>query len=86
VIEPWAAVETVPAGGIVMFEVNAAPPPETEFSITETGRQYIYVMSEHVVISINGEVRHEFQTATRPPIAAFRVLNGLLWGRPDGAS
>jgi hypothetical protein len=83
VIEPWAMFETVPPGGIMTFQVNATPPAEIEFSVTPRGEQYVYVMSEHVVISVNGEIRQDFRTKTRPPGDVFRKLNGLLWGRPD---
>ncbi|HEV7693928.1 MAG TPA: hypothetical protein VGO52_24050 [Hyphomonadaceae bacterium] len=83
VVEPWALSESVPPGRLMVFEVNATPPAEIEFSVTRDRRQYVYVMSEHVVISVDGEIRHDFRTRTRPPAAVFRVLNGLLWGRPD---
>jgi hypothetical protein len=37
VIEPWAVAETVAPGGIVSIAVNAVPPPEIEFSVTQSG-------------------------------------------------
>lgn len=80
VIEPWALVENVAVGEQVVFEVNATPAAEVEFSVTETGQPFVYVMSERVTIHIDGAARHEFETAIRPPLSAFRALNKHLWG------
>ena len=81
VIEPWALVETIAVGEQVVFEVNATPAPEVEFSVTEGGQPLVYVMSERVTIHIDGEIRHDFETAIRPSLSAFRVMNKHLWGK-----
>ena len=83
VIEPWALVEEVPVGGIVVIEVNATPPAEVEFSVTEAGQPFIYVMSERIAIHVDGVTKHNFNTEIRPPMSAFRVLNKLLWSNDD---
>jgi hypothetical protein len=79
IVEPWAVTEEIPANGIAKFEVNAAPPPEIEFSVTDRRQAYVYVMSEWVQISVNGVVKHNFTTNSRPPFGAFRVLRKVLW-------
>lgn len=84
VVEPWALSEKLPAGAIMVFEVNAAPAPEIEFSISEEGQPFVYVMSERVTIRIGDELRHDFHSVDRPPpIGTFRVLNKLLWGKRE---
>jgi hypothetical protein len=80
VIEPWALVESVAAGEQVVFEVNATPPAEVEFSVTEAGQPFVYVMSERVTIHVDGAASHDFRTAIRPPLIAFRILKRHLWG------
>lgn len=67
VIEPWALAENVPGGAIMVFEVNATPPPEIEFSITEMGQPFVYVMSEQVTIRVGEDLRYDFQCDERPP-------------------
>ena len=78
VIEPWALSYVIAGGESVYFEVNAAPPPDIEFAITESGRAYIYVMSERVLIEANGK-REVFNTKDRPPIQGFRAMKNILW-------
>jgi hypothetical protein len=77
-IEPWGIIEEVPGGGTATFEINVAPPPEIEFSTTEDGQPYIYVMSEQVRITIDNILKHEFKTSIRPP-GSFRILNKILF-------
>lgn len=84
VIEPWALEEIVPAGAVMVFEVNTTPAPEIEFSITEDGTPYIYVTSEYVAIHVGEELRHNFNPVSRPPaLSTFRVMNKILWGKTD---
>jgi hypothetical protein len=74
VIEPWALVETVPAGETVSFQVNTLPMPEIEFSVTDKGDAYVYVMSERVRVIVDGAVKHDLDSPFRPPRAAFRFF------------
>jgi hypothetical protein len=82
-IEPWALVENVKAGALVVFEVNATPAADVEFSVTDEGDPFIYVVSEHVTICIGGVTKHDFTTAIRPTLSAFRVLNKGLWSESE---
>jgi hypothetical protein len=82
IVEPWAIAELVPAGTIVEFEVNDAPPPEIHFGVAEEGQAYIYVMSERVGIDINGE-RFDYETDERPPSQVFHFFRKDWWGTRD---
>src|SRR5262249_17036815 len=78
VIEPWAMCRVVPPGAIVEFEVNDTPPAEIEFCLTEKGRPYVYVLSERVRISIEGQ-NFEFTSPFRPSAGSFQILRKFLW-------
>lgn len=55
VIEPWAAVETVPPGANVIFEFNDTPPPEVQFLVRDSGESFIYINSEYVRMQMPGK-------------------------------
>jgi len=65
--------EIVPAGSIVEFEVNDAPPPEIHFGVAEEGQAYVYLMSER------GE-RFDYNTAERPPSSVVHFFRKDWWG------
>lgn len=81
VIEPWGLVEDIPSGEIVIFEVNTAPLPEIEFSLTEEELPYVYVMSERVQIYVGGVIKHDFKTDIRPPAGMFHILHKVLFSK-----
>ena len=81
IIEPWGLIEEVPADSAITFEINVAPPPEIEFSVTEEGQPYVFVMSEQVRIWLDGVLKHEFTTSIRPPEGTFRTMNKLFFSK-----